>query len=69
MSARDWPAAAALILVAAGGWTVPPTRAAEPLGIFTDTTDIGTPSTIGAGSARFDGDTRVYTVSGGGENI
>jgi TolB protein len=68
MSARDWPALAALILAAAG-WTGGPTRAAEPLGIFTDTIDIGTPSTIGAGSARFDADKGVYIISGGGENM
>ena len=70
MNARVGPVQAVLLLVvAAGGWIGPPTRAAEPLGIFTDTADIGTPSTIGAGSARFDAGTSVYTISGGGENM
>jgi dipeptidyl aminopeptidase/acylaminoacyl peptidase len=40
-----------------------------PLGIFTGSVDVGTPSTIGRGSARFDPDRNVYTISGGGENM
>ncbi len=41
----------------------------EELGVFTDSTDVGTASTIGPGSAAFDPATRVYTISGGGENM
>jgi TolB protein len=42
---------------------------AAPLGLFTDHADIGTPSSIGAGSAEYDPNKKVYTVFGGGENM
>jgi len=38
------------------------------LGVFSDQSDIGVPSTVGAGSADYDADKNTYTVSGGGEN-
>lgn len=49
-----------------GTWTPVTARA---IGIFTDNGDVGTPSTIGAGSAAYDTASRTYTVSGGGENM
>jgi hypothetical protein len=42
---------------------------AQPLGIFTDHRDVGTPSTIGAGSATYDESKKAYTIAGGGENM
>jgi hypothetical protein len=45
-------------------------RAADGvLGLFTDQTDIGPPSTPGPGSAVYDADKKAFTVTGGGENI
>lgn len=46
-------------------------RAAGPdaVGIFSGSTDIGTPSAIGPGSSRFDPVAKVYTIAGGGENM
>jgi TolB protein len=38
-------------------------------GLFESTTEIGTPSTIGSGSAAYDPARRVYTITGGGENM
>ena len=43
--------------------------AAQPLGSFTDHTDVGKPSTIGAGSAAYDPEKNAYTIAGGGENM
>ncbi|MEN3337807.1 MAG: TolB protein [Acidobacteriota bacterium] len=43
--------------------------AADPIGIFSGSTDVGTPSTIGHGTSRYDPGTRVYTIDGGGENM
>jgi TolB protein len=45
------------------------TPAAQTLGVFTASSDVGTPSTIGRGSASYDPVTKVYTVEGGGENM
>jgi hypothetical protein len=42
---------------------------AQPLGIFTGHTDIGKPSTIGAGTATYDAARQAYTIAGGGENM
>jgi hypothetical protein len=42
---------------------------AQALGVFTSSQDVGTPSTIGPGSAAYDGERQVYTISGGGENM
>jgi TolB protein len=43
--------------------------AAQPLGVFTDHSDVGKPSTIGPGSASYDPATKTYTIAGGGENM
>ena len=40
-----------------------------PLGIFSGSQDVGTPSTIGAGSANYDAAKQTYAISGGGENM
>jgi TolB protein len=42
---------------------------AQSRGVFTGNSDVGTPSTIGPGSATYDENTGVYTVAGGGENM
>jgi hypothetical protein len=42
---------------------------AQSLGVFTDHRDVGTPSTIGPGSATYDAATKMFTISGGGENM
>ena len=42
---------------------------AGTLGIFTGSTDVGIPSTIGPGSATYDEAARTYTIRGGGENM
>ena len=62
-------AAAALLSGGNPVFTQTPASGAEAIGIFSGSTDVGTPSTIGAGSARFDPATRVYTIAGGGENM
>ena len=40
-----------------------------PLGAFTASQDIGTPSTLGGGSATYDAAKSTYVVAGGGENM
>ena len=40
-----------------------------PVGMFDDHMDVGTPSTIGGGSAAYDAGRRMYTITGGGENM
>jgi hypothetical protein len=42
---------------------------AQSLGLFTNDSEVGTPSTIGPGSARYDPASKVYTIAGGGENM
>lgn len=42
---------------------------AGTLGLFRESVDVGTPSTIGRGSASYDSTAHVFTVSGGGENM
>jgi TolB protein len=42
---------------------------AQTLGLFSQSSDVGTPSTIGAGSSKYDAATQTYTVTGGGENM
>jgi hypothetical protein len=69
MDSRGWRAAIAAMLLAGGWGHGRSPEAAAPLGIFADDVDVGTPSTIGRGSARFDPDRSTYTVSGGGENM
>jgi len=45
-------------------------RAADALlGLFTDQSDIGPPSTPGPGTAAFDPEKKSYTVTGGGDNM
>ncbi len=46
-------------------------RAADPaaMGLFIDHADIGKPSILGPGSVEFDAKEKIYTVSGGGENM
>jgi TolB protein len=70
MFMRNTLIAVAFVLVA--GMSADHPRAAGPLvaiGIFDGGSDVGTPSTIGAGSSSFDAATKVYTISGGGENM
>ena len=45
------------------------TAGAQSIGLFTGSTDIGTPSAIGPGSSKYDAATQTYTISGGGENM
>ena len=42
---------------------------AQSLGLFTNDSEVGTPSSIGPGSARYDPASKVYTIAGGGENM
>jgi TolB protein len=69
MGRQRWLTTIGLLLVAAGWWGGTISGAAAPLGIFADATDVGVPSTIGSGSARFDAERNVYTIAGGGENM
>jgi TolB protein len=59
--------------VAVGVWLAlagPGVRAqGQDLGIFSGSGDIGTPSTIGAGSSSYDAAKGVYLIAGGGENM
>ena len=51
------------------GALLPCNAAAQTLGLFTQGSDVGTPSTIGPGSSQYDASTKSYTVTGGGENM
>jgi TolB protein len=42
---------------------------AQSLGLFTNSGDVGTPSTVGAGSSQYDASAKSYTIAGGGANI
>jgi hypothetical protein len=42
---------------------------AADLGLFTDRCDVGKPSAIGPGAARYDPEKKTWTVTGGGENM
>ncbi len=68
-SGRVMAAAIGVVFLASGrpGGTAP--HGAPGLGIFTDATDVGTPSAGGGSSARFDAERNVYTVAGGGANM
>jgi len=46
-----------------------PTSARQAIGIFSASQDVGTPSTVGAGSTKYDAAAKTYTVAGGGENM
>jgi TolB protein len=56
----------ALVLFSAG---FPRGAGGQTLGVFSQSSDVGTPSTIGPGSAKYDAATKTYTVTGGGENM
>ena len=67
-----WPgfvAVGALLLL--GTWLPvdAPAVHAQSLGVFTNSGDVGTPSTIGPGSATYDAEKKTYTVAGGGDNM
>jgi len=64
MIRRFWIFAAMLLSFGVMG------RAADSaLGLFTDQSDVGAPSSTGPGSAVYDADKKAYTISGGGENL
>jgi hypothetical protein len=42
---------------------------AQSLGLFTNSSDVGTASTIGPGKAAYDPASKTYTIAGGGENM
>ena len=42
---------------------------AAELGLFTDQCDVGKASTLGPGALSFDSDKKIYTITGGGENM
>ena len=42
---------------------------AQSLGLFTNSSDVGTTSTIGPGKAAYDPASKTYTIAGGGENM
>jgi TolB protein len=45
-------------------------RAADgSMGIFTDQSDIGSPTPAGAGSAHYDSEKKIYTIAGTGQNL
>ena len=70
MKRQRWLLAVGLSVVLAG-WSGGRGHlsAAPPMGLFTDDSDVGTPATIGPGSASYDAARKVYTISGGGENM
>lgn len=45
------------------------TARADDFGLFTDQSDVGKPSTLGPGSLSFNSGKKVYTITGGGENV
>jgi hypothetical protein len=69
MTSRHWLVAACVGLAAASNWSATGAAARAPIGIFTDSADVGTPSTLGKGSASFDEARKVYRIAGGGENM
>lgn len=73
MTSTGWRTAT-FVLVLAGFAPHPASRAAAQqagpaLGLFSGSLDVGTPSTIGAGSASHDAQKEAYVVSGGGANM
>lgn len=58
-----------VVVLAISVFAVQAPATAQTLGIFTNHSDVGTPSTIGPGTATYDADGKTYTVSGGGENM
>ncbi|MDB5290047.1 MAG: hypothetical protein JWL69_1288 [Phycisphaerales bacterium] len=65
------PALAFGAVLLPGAWPIHNAHAADatPIGVFTDHADIGKPSSIGGGSVEYDANAKVYTVTGGGENM
>jgi len=63
-SLRVFAVGAALV---SASW--PSSARVAAVGVFTDHSDVGTPSTLGPGSASYDATKNIYTVSGGGENM
>ena len=59
----------AVLLLGRGAPAASPAQSGPALGDFSGSGDVGTPSTIGAGSAKYDPATRTYTITGGGENM
>jgi TolB protein len=60
----------ALVSLASVSLLVGATDAApQSLGVFTNSSDVGTPSTIGPGKAQYDPASKTYTIAGGGENM
>lgn len=58
-----------LALILGAGWRVQADPVRADLGLFSNSGDIGKPSTIGPGSSSYDAATKTYTITGGGENI
>lgn len=70
MPSARWILAAGAAIALAGASNSGTIAAVQaPLGIFTGSTDVGTPSTLGPGSASYDAAKKVYTIAGGGENM
>jgi hypothetical protein len=57
------------IAIGLAGSRAAASRPQSPLGLFEGATDVGLPSTIGPGTAAYDAARRVYTITGGGENM
>jgi hypothetical protein len=68
MDRKRWLAAVGVALAVGAGEGVR-LSATPPMGLFTDSSDVGVPATIGAGSAEYDAAGKIYTISGGGENM
>ena len=70
MTPTGWRIATMVVLLTG---SVPHLRSQEsalqPLGLFTGSGDVGSPSTIGAGLGDLRRRNEDYTVSGGGENM
>lgn len=60
-----------VVLLSQAGGLTGIVRAAAPqaLGAFTDSVDIGKPSSNGPGAVAYDASTKTYRVTGGGENM
>jgi TolB protein len=68
--AGRWLFAISIGLLSASLWTQVVFAADDaPLGLFTDQADIGRPSTLGPGSLAYDAGKKIYTITGGGENM
>jgi TolB protein len=63
------PVRAGAVLVIAGLVVSVRGQTEQAVGDFTASQDIGTPSTVGAGSAKYDPAAKTYTIAGGGVNM